>query len=241
MPCSRSGLTALYTEADRICEQGACFPIGEPRRLCVTPYLLKRLRTRSARAVDSIEALEPIKGYLFVRAGHPLAAANVSLRDVLDCPLVQVSRLPPRGQGDHKPAAWLGARPLDSVSDRENPASPGLHSPARSRRPSGRWARTGRRTDARIRPRAARRPDWQGSWQGLRPSARALARVRAGSHRSCGHPVSPHCAGIVTSGSLSLPPVSASVKKKITAVNARFAAQSEASTQNQWSRYWTAA
>ena len=47
-------------------------------------------------SIDVFEPLEPIKAYLFVRAGHPLAAANVSLRDVLDYPLVQVSRLPPR-------------------------------------------------------------------------------------------------------------------------------------------------
>jgi DNA-binding transcriptional LysR family regulator len=49
---------------------------------------------------ESIEVFEalapPIKAYLFVRAGHPLAATNPSLRDVLDYPLVQISRLPPR-------------------------------------------------------------------------------------------------------------------------------------------------
>ena len=39
----------------------------------------------------------PVKAYLFVRPGHPLVATKgVSLRDVLDYPLVQVSRLPPR-------------------------------------------------------------------------------------------------------------------------------------------------
>lgn len=47
-------------------------------------------------SIDVFEALEPIKAYLFVRAGHPLAAANLSLREVLDYPLVQISRLPPR-------------------------------------------------------------------------------------------------------------------------------------------------
>jgi len=47
-------------------------------------------------SIDVFEPLEPIKAYLFVRAGHPLAAAKVSLRHVLDFPLVQVSRLPPR-------------------------------------------------------------------------------------------------------------------------------------------------
>jgi len=50
----------------------------------------------SDESIDVFEPLEPIKAYLFVRAGHPLAAADVSLRDVLDYPLVQVSRLPPR-------------------------------------------------------------------------------------------------------------------------------------------------
>jgi len=51
----------------------------------------------SDESIDVVEPLEPIKAYLFVRAGHPLAAAKtVSLRDVLDYPLVQVSRLPPR-------------------------------------------------------------------------------------------------------------------------------------------------
>ncbi len=48
-------------------------------------------------SIDVFEPLEPIKAYLFVRAGHPLVAArSVSLRDVLGYPLVQVSRLAPR-------------------------------------------------------------------------------------------------------------------------------------------------
>ena len=47
-------------------------------------------------SIDIFETLEPIKAYLFARAGHPLTAANAALRDVLDFPLVQVSRLPPR-------------------------------------------------------------------------------------------------------------------------------------------------
>lgn len=42
-----------------------------------------------------------------------------------------------------------------------------------------------------------------------------------------------YCAGIVTSGSLSGLPVSAIVKKNITAVSARFAAKSLPSIQNQ--------
>ena len=52
----------------------------------------------SDESIDVFEPLEPIKGYLFVRAGHPLASSTVSLRDVLDYPLVQVSRLPPHTQ-----------------------------------------------------------------------------------------------------------------------------------------------
>jgi len=48
-------------------------------------------------SIEVFEPLQPIKAYLFVRAGHPLVAAkDVSLRDVLNYPLVQVSRLPPR-------------------------------------------------------------------------------------------------------------------------------------------------
>jgi DNA-binding transcriptional LysR family regulator len=51
----------------------------------------------SDESIDVFEPLEPIKAYLFVRAGHPLVAAmSVSLRDVLGYPLVQVSRLAPR-------------------------------------------------------------------------------------------------------------------------------------------------
>jgi DNA-binding transcriptional LysR family regulator len=50
----------------------------------------------SDESIDVFERLGPIKGYLFVRSGHPLASAKVSLRDVLDYPLVQISRLPPR-------------------------------------------------------------------------------------------------------------------------------------------------
>jgi len=47
-------------------------------------------------SIDIFEPLEPIPACLFTRAGHPLAAANATLRDLLDYPLVQVSRLPPR-------------------------------------------------------------------------------------------------------------------------------------------------
>ena len=45
-----------------------------------------------------------------------------------------------------------------------------------------------------------------------------------------------YCAGMVIKGSLSGLPVSASVKKNMTAVSARFVRQARSSTQNQWSR-----
>ena len=45
-----------------------------------------------------------------------------------------------------------------------------------------------------------------------------------------------YCAGMVISGSFSLPPVSASVKKNITAVSARFVSQSRSPIQNQCPR-----
>jgi DNA-binding transcriptional LysR family regulator len=47
-------------------------------------------------STDVFEPLEPIDAYVVVRAGHPLAGTNASLRDVLDYPLVNLSRLPPR-------------------------------------------------------------------------------------------------------------------------------------------------
>ena len=45
-----------------------------------------------------------------------------------------------------------------------------------------------------------------------------------------------YCAGMVMRGRLSFCPVSASVKKNMTAVSARLVRQSRSSTQNQWSR-----
>lgn len=50
---------------------------------------------------ESIELVErlapPIPAHVFVRAGHPLQSrSTVTLRDVLDYPLLQISRLPPR-------------------------------------------------------------------------------------------------------------------------------------------------
>jgi DNA-binding transcriptional LysR family regulator len=46
--------------------------------------------------IEAVEHLPPIKAYLFARAGHPLAGTRATVRDVLDYPLIQVSRLPPR-------------------------------------------------------------------------------------------------------------------------------------------------
>jgi DNA-binding transcriptional LysR family regulator len=50
----------------------------------------------SDESIDVFEPLEPVESYLFVRSGHPLASTNVSLRDVLDYPLIQVARPTPR-------------------------------------------------------------------------------------------------------------------------------------------------
>jgi DNA-binding transcriptional LysR family regulator len=47
-------------------------------------------------SIDIVEQLEPVKGYVIVRAGHPLTRGTPTLRRVLDFPLVQISRLPPR-------------------------------------------------------------------------------------------------------------------------------------------------
>jgi DNA-binding transcriptional LysR family regulator len=47
-------------------------------------------------SIEAVEHLSHIKAYFFARAGHPLAGRNPTVRDVLDFPLIQVSRLPPR-------------------------------------------------------------------------------------------------------------------------------------------------
>jgi DNA-binding transcriptional LysR family regulator len=47
-------------------------------------------------SIEIFERLEPIKGYLFARAGHPLTTPRGSMGRILDYPLVQISRLPPR-------------------------------------------------------------------------------------------------------------------------------------------------
>lgn len=71
-------------------------------------------------SIEAFEPLEPIKAYLFVRAGHPLCTANPSLRDVLEYPLIQVSRLPPRVlkpflEALGAPSAAGHSRPLPAV------------------------------------------------------------------------------------------------------------------------------
>lgn len=46
--------------------------------------------------IETIQALPPLKAFVFVRSGHPLIGTNPSLSDVLQYPLVQVGRFPPR-------------------------------------------------------------------------------------------------------------------------------------------------
>ena len=62
---------------------------------------------------------------------------------------------------------------------------------------------------------------------------RPRRRLRGGSAAA---EANDYWAGIVTNGSLSGAPVSASVKKNMTAVSARFVCQSLLLTQNQWPR-----
>lgn len=71
-------------------------------------------------SIDIFETLEPIAAHLFVRAGHPLVAATATLRDVLEFPLVQISRLPPRVLKPFIEAAGAGStarlsRPLPAI------------------------------------------------------------------------------------------------------------------------------
>jgi DNA-binding transcriptional LysR family regulator len=64
---------------------------------------------------ESIELVEhlapPIPAHVFVRAGHPLQSRSaVTLRDVLDYPFLQISRLPPRALKPMVAARTLPAR-----------------------------------------------------------------------------------------------------------------------------------
>lgn len=89
--------------------------------------------------------------------------------------------------------------------------------------------------EGRLRIRGSGRA-WRGgrgSGQSKGERAVALRRDRAVTDY--------YCAGIVISGSFSGLPLSASVKMNMTTVSARLVCRSLFSTQNQWSRYRTAA
>lgn len=94
----------------------------------------RALRTRSVdlvvadvNALEDADALEvlvrlpPMKGYVVVRARHPLLSrADVTLADVLDYPLVQISRMPPRAltpllHGRRRGPSAAGASPFPSI------------------------------------------------------------------------------------------------------------------------------
>jgi DNA-binding transcriptional LysR family regulator len=48
-------------------------------------------------ALEVVARLAPMRGYVLVRARHPLVSrADVTMADVLDFPLVQIARMPPR-------------------------------------------------------------------------------------------------------------------------------------------------
>lgn len=101
--------------------------IGVRIQMDATEALARALRARSVDiavaeasaledddAVEVIARLPPIRGYVLVRARHPLLSrADVTLADVLDYPLVQISRMPPRGltpllQGRRQKASAAG-------------------------------------------------------------------------------------------------------------------------------------
>lgn len=72
---------------------------------------------------ESIEVLErlapPIPAHLFVRAGHPLSSRGaLTMRDVLDHPFVQISRLPPRVL---KPVLEVRSRTLSGTATSQLP------------------------------------------------------------------------------------------------------------------------
>lgn len=90
---------------------GAAHPSVRVRiQVDATEALARSLRTRAVDlivgeasvmegddAFEMIARLAPLRGYVFVRTGHPLTRkANVSLADVLEYPFVQIARLPPR-------------------------------------------------------------------------------------------------------------------------------------------------
>lgn len=72
-------------------------------------------------ALEVIARLPAMRGYVLVRARHPLLSrADVTLADVLDYPLVQISRMPPRGltpllQSRRQKASAGGVSPFPSI------------------------------------------------------------------------------------------------------------------------------
>jgi DNA-binding transcriptional LysR family regulator len=68
-------------------------------------------------ALEVIARLRPMKGYVLVRARHPLLSrSDVTLADVLDFPFVQIARMPPRGL-----EPMLRVRRREPSGDREQP------------------------------------------------------------------------------------------------------------------------
>jgi DNA-binding transcriptional LysR family regulator len=81
-------------------------------RIQIAPpdVLVRNLRGRTAdlivaeasvietdHALEVIDRLAPLPGYLVARSGHPLASmAELSIADALEYPFVQITRLPPR-------------------------------------------------------------------------------------------------------------------------------------------------
>lgn len=72
-------------------------------------------------ALEIIARLPAMRGYVLVRAGHPLLSrADVTLADVVDFPLVQIGRMPPRAltpllQSCRRKTSSAGASPFPSI------------------------------------------------------------------------------------------------------------------------------
>lgn len=72
-------------------------------------------------ALEIIARLPAMRGYVLVRARHPLLSrADITLADVLDCPLVQISRMPPRAltpllRSRRQKTVAAGVRPFPSI------------------------------------------------------------------------------------------------------------------------------
>ncbi len=114
---------------------GAAYPaIGVRIQMDAPDALARGLRARTidlavgeASVLEEDDALEviarlpPMRAYVLVRARHPLMSrADVTLADVLDYPLIQVSRMPPRGltpllQSRRRNASAASVSPFPSV------------------------------------------------------------------------------------------------------------------------------